>query len=88
MDSFYRTGSQTDAQTNFYIFVKSETPLSLVLGGIRTYSLLIFGLTTPNQPIITFPGIGHTIQVCRQLERLRHKNVHQVPTTAGLAEPT
>ena len=27
-------------------FVKSETPLSLVLGGIRTHNLLIFGLTT------------------------------------------
>ena len=26
-----------------YLF-KSETPLSLVLGGIRTYNLLIFGL--------------------------------------------
>ena len=36
----------TDAQANFYIFVKSETPLSLVLGGIQTHNLLIFGLTT------------------------------------------
>ena len=27
----------TDAETNFYICVKSETPLSLVLGEIRTY---------------------------------------------------
>ena len=27
-------------------FVKSDTPLSLVLGGIRTDNLLIFGLTT------------------------------------------
>ena len=27
-------------------FSKSETPLTLVLGGIRTYSLLIFGQTT------------------------------------------
>ena len=35
-----------DAQSNFYIFKKSETPLSLVLGGIRTHNLLIFGQTT------------------------------------------
>ena len=27
-------------------FVKSETPLSLVLGGIQTHTLLILGLTT------------------------------------------
>ena len=27
-------------------FVKSETPLSLVLGGIRTHNLRIYGLTT------------------------------------------
>ena len=26
--------------------MKSETPLSLVLGGIRTHNLLVFGLTT------------------------------------------
>ena len=30
----------------FKYFVKSETPLSLVLGGIRTHNILIFGLIT------------------------------------------
>ena len=36
----------TASQTNFYIFLKPETPLSLVLGGIQTDNLLIFGQTT------------------------------------------
>ena len=33
-------------QNNLNIFFKSETPLSLVLGGIRTHNLLIFVQTS------------------------------------------
>ena len=36
----------TDAQANFDIFFKSETPLSLILDGIRTHNFLTFGQTT------------------------------------------
>ena len=54
-DNLYRKGSQNDWCTGkFLCFVKSETPLSLVLGGIRTHNLLIFGLTTE-------PGINHIV---------------------------
>ena len=35
----------TDAQANFTFF-SNLTPLSLVLGGIQTHNLLIFGQTT------------------------------------------
>ena len=35
-----------EGSNNSYIFAKSETPLSFILGGIRTRNLLIFGLTT------------------------------------------
>ena len=46
LDSLYCIGYQDDWYTRILLFLKSGTPLSLVLGGIRTHNLLIFGQTT------------------------------------------